>query len=181
MTTPKRRVAGAVAAAWAAMAVGPAWAHSASDAYLTFNVEKRAAVSRASTTTIHGQWDVALRDLDFVMKLDDNGDGNITWSELQRHQAAIAAYVYPRLKASSGGAPCTVTPTRQLVADHADGAYAALFFDIVCKGTPTPVTVDYRLFFDIDPSHRGILVMRSGGDTSTSLLSPDNARVDLKP
>jgi hypothetical protein len=37
------------------------------------------------------------------------------------------------------------------------------------------------LFFAIDPSHRAILVMRSGEDTSTSLLAPDNPRVDLKP
>lgn len=181
MTPFKRRVASALAAVWSALAVTGAGAHSASDAYLTLNVDKRSDASGAKQTTLHGQWDVALRDLDFVMKLDDNGDGNITWSELKRHQSAIASYVYPRLKASSGGAACAVIPTRQLVADHADGAYAALFFDIVCKGAAKLVTLDYRLFFDIDPSHRGILVMRSGDDTATSLLSPDNAHVDLKP
>jgi hypothetical protein len=167
--------------AFVLMAAAGAQAHSASDAYLTLNVEKRADVSRASTTTIHGQWDVALRDLDFVMKLDDDGDGNITWSELRRHQAAIATYVYGYLKASDGSAACTITPMRQMVDDHADGAYAALFFDIVCKGAPARVTLEYRLFFAIDPSHRAILVMRSGEDTSTSLLAPDNPRVDLKP
>jgi hypothetical protein len=35
------------------------------------------------------------------------------------------------------------------------------------------------MFFAIDPSHRGILVLRSGDKTATSLLSPENARIEL--
>jgi hypothetical protein len=169
------------AALFALTTVTAANAHSASDAYLTLNVDAHPGPGRPESVTMHGQWDVALRDLDFVIKLDDNGDGNITWAELQRHQADIAKYAYGFLKASNDGAPCAIKPVRQMVADHADGAYAALFFDIVCQGPASRVTLDYRLFFSIDPSHRAILVMRNGSDTATSLLSPDNARIDLKP
>jgi len=52
--------------------------HSASDAYLTLTAD---AVQAPGQSTLHGQWDVALRDLDFVLKLDDDGDGRLTWGK----------------------------------------------------------------------------------------------------
>jgi hypothetical protein len=68
---------------------------------------------------------------------------------------------------------------RQMVDDHADGAYASLMFDVTCPGTPARLTVDYRLFFAIDPSHRAIVVSRSGENVATAVLSPDKASIDL--
>ena len=41
------------------------------------------------------------------------------------------------------------------------------------------VTLDYGLFFDVDPTHRGIVVIRNGNATATSLMSPTNARIEL--
>ena len=67
----------------------------------------------------------------------------------------------------------------QLVSMRADGGYASLSFRIVCNVRPRKVTLDYRLLFDVDPTHRGIVVVRNGGATATSLLSPTNARIDL--
>jgi hypothetical protein len=174
----KVRTAGQALLAAGTLAATAVSAHSASDAYLTLDVERRA--SSAGSVVIHGQWDVALRDLDFVLKLDDDGDGNITWAELRKHQAAIADYAYTYLHVSSGANACVVRATRQAVDNHADGAYAALFFDIVCDGPTNSITLDYRMFFAIDPSHRGIFVLRSGDNIATSLLSPDNAKIELK-
>jgi hypothetical protein len=165
----------------AALVAGTASAHSASDAYLTLDAETRIdPARRAGYLVVHGQWDIALRDLNFVLNLDDDGDGNITWAELRKHQDDIAKYAYGYLRAASSGKSCTIRPTRQMVDNHADGAYAALFFDIECTGPVQRLSIDYRLFFAIDPSHRGILVLRSGDNTATSLLSPDNASIELK-
>jgi hypothetical protein len=150
-------------------------AHSASDAYLTLD----APVRGAAGTIVEGQWDIALRDLNFVLKLDGDGDGSITWSEVRKRQADIARYAFANLNASGDGASCAVEPSRQLVTDHADGAYAALFFRIVCKGAPRQLSLDYRLFFAVDPTHRGILVFRARGSAATSLLSPANAKIGL--
>ena len=66
------------------------------------------------------------------------------------------------------------------MSNRADGAYVALFFDVRCGGTPSRLKLDYRLLFDIDPSHRGILVLRSGANTATSLFSPENATIDVR-
>jgi len=160
----------AIAAIVACLCCAPAHAHSASDAYLTLDV--RGAV-------IDVQWDIALRDLHFVLGLDDDGDGAITWGEVKRHRADIESYAYDRLRPSSEGAPCAIERGGQLVSMRADGGYASLLFRIACKGTARKVTLDYRLLFDVDPTHRGIVVVRKAGATATSLLSPANARLDL--
>jgi len=153
-----------------------AGAHSASDAYL--NLSTRA--SAGTVQLIEGQWDIALRDLAFVLDLDADGDGRLTWGEVRQRQSEIEAYAYRRLHIDGGpGNACRIKPQRQLIDDHADGAYAALFFDVRCAHAPRQLTLDYSLFFPIDPSHRGIFVLQSGADTTTAVLSPDNAHLHL--
>lgn len=154
-----------------------AGAHSASDAYLNLTV---AAAGNGGRSVIQGQWDIALKDLDFLLTLDDDGDGQVTWGELKHHQAEIEHYAYAHLAFAGGpGDRCAIKPTRQMVDGHADGTYAALFFDVVCARIPKTLTLDYSLFFAIDPSHRGIFVMRSGAKVSTAVLAPENARIDV--
>jgi hypothetical protein len=148
-----------------------AFAHSASDAYLTLTVARDAR--------IEAQWDVALRDLNFAVGLDDDGDGNLTWGEVKKHAAQIERYAYDRLRAQGDGKPCALKPSRHAVSQHADGAYLALFFDVVCGGAPRVITLDYDLFFTIDPSHRGIVVLRAGKAASTALASPDKPRLEF--
>ena len=168
--------------ALACMASPEATAHSASDAYLTMTTDTpgSAASGSAGKAVIHGQWDIALRDLDFVLKLDANGDGRITWGEVRPRMAGIESYAYPYLEFDGGsGNPCSVKPRKQMIDDHADGAYAALFFDVVCRTAPKKLTLSYHLFFAIDPSHRGIFIMNTGGNLATALLDPDHAKIDL--
>ena len=171
------RVATALCGAMLALCAS---AHSASDSYLTLDTQERAGTAGGGDTVIRAQWDVALRDLHFVLRLDEDGDGNITWGELRRRQPELERYVYPALRASGDGKPCAIKPRRQAVSNHADGAYAAFFFDIVCAGAPRRLTLDYRLLFAIDPSHRGILLFRSGGTTATSLFAPEHATIEIK-
>ena len=176
MSRRMRSVVRYVIAAAMAAALSNANAHSASDAYMTLDASK----SSGAETVVRAQWDIALRDLDFVLGLDANGDGVITWRELRERQEAIARYAYGFVSTTSGSKACTLRPVRQRVASHADGAYAALSFDIVCPAGATNVKVDYRAFFAVDPSHRCILVMRSRGQAATALLSPQSASVDLR-
>jgi hypothetical protein len=148
-----------------------ALAHTVSNSYLTLKADK------AGTFT--AQWDISLRDLQFVVGLDDNGDGNITWGELRHHRKAIAQFAYARIAFKAGGKACKIHPTKQWVDNHADGAYAALFFTVHCPAKHArELSLRNRLLFKIDPTHRGILVFRDGSDTATALLSP--AKHDLK-
>lgn len=94
-------------------------------------------------------------------------------------QAAIARLAYDSLHVTGDGIACRVDPVRQQVAKRTDGTYAALFSGMTCKGRPRELTLDYRLFFAVDPSHRGILVFRGRGNVPTTLLSPAASRVTL--
>jgi len=157
-------------------AFSPAHSHSASDAYLTLSADAQ------NPRVLHGQWDIALRDLDFLLSLDDDGDGKVSWGEVRKHLPAIERYAYGRLAFGTGEAACTVTPLRRQIDDHADGAYVVLFFDVTCnraESTGGSLKMSYSLFFDIDPSHRGIFLLHSKSGTSTAVLSPQNASVSL--
>lgn len=150
-----------------------ACAHTVSNSYLT--------IQAGDSKLFRAQWDISLRDLNFVIGLDDNGDGKVTWGELKNHQQGISDYAHKRLHIGHGGDACTLTPQKQWVDTHADGAYAVLFFDIDCpaKG-PRVLTLDDSLLFEVDPTHRDILVFRDGDETSTALLSPDKHKIELK-
>ena len=141
----------------------PALAHKPSDSFLAL---------RAEGTTIRGQWDIALRDLEHAIGLDADGDGAITWGEVKAKHAAIATYALARLKLRADGRDCDLKVTDHLVDSHSDGAYAVLRFDAGCSAA-APIEIEYRLFSDLDPTHRGLLRWESGKVTTTAVLGPD--------
>jgi hypothetical protein len=152
-----------------------AGAHSASDAYLAVTSDKS-----GKAAVLHGQWDIALRDLDFVLDLAEAGRGQLTWGDVRRHQRQIEDYAYRHLRFASGVAnSCVVKPLRQMIDEHADGAYVVLIFDVTCATRATPIVMDYSLFFDIDPSHRAVYVGRSGADIATAVLAPRNSQIQV--
>jgi hypothetical protein len=139
------------------------FAHKASDSYLTLMV---------SAGKVSGQWDIALRDLDFAISLDTNGDSAITWKELHNKREAITSYAFNHLQLFAGKSPCQIKPTQYLVDNHTDGAYSVLLFDVDCPRMLTEIGINYMLFFDLDPQHRGLLRVEYGGATHTAVLSP---------
>ncbi|GGY01240.1 HupE/UreJ family protein [Pseudoduganella dura] len=147
----------------------PAHAHKPSDSYLVLTLNGR---------SVEGQWDIALRDLDTAIGLDADGNGELTWDEVRNRHQAIAAYALTRLTLASGGAICPLKAGTQLVDHHTDGAYTVLRFRADCGRDIDRLDVGYRLLFDIDPQHRGLLRLRlpDGTDTATAVLSPENAR-----
>ncbi|SFC33959.1 HupE/UreJ family protein [Massilia yuzhufengensis] len=157
-------------AALALLVLHPAYAHKASDSYLTLEVQDK---------RVSGSWDIALRDLEMAVGVDVDGDGNITWDEVQSRHAAISAYALSRLALSSDGRICLLRPGAQLIDHHTDGAYTVLAIEATCEETVTALDVDYRLLDDIDPQHRGLLALRHGERTMTAILGPDQPRQQL--
>ena len=147
--------------------IAPASAHKPSDSYLALSL----AGDRLS-----GQWDIALRDLDYAIGLDADGNGEITWGEVKAKHAEIAAYAMARLAIAADGAPCPTTVTQHLIDNHSDGAYAVLRFAAACRSIPEDLRVTYRLFSDIDPQHKGLLRLQAGGETRTAIFSPAAAQ-----
>ena len=140
-----------------------AQAHKPSDSYLSL---------RVAGSEVSGQWDIALRDLDFALGLDADGNGEITWGEVRVKHAEIAAYVLARLAVQGDDAPCTVESGAQLIDEHTDGAYTVLPLTIRCATPPARLRVSYSLFAELDPQHRGLLNLQAHGHTRTAVLGP---------
>jgi len=147
---------------------GQAFAHKPSDSYLVIN-------SNAGNALIEGRWDIALRDLQLVLPLDQNGDGAITWGELRRQQRNLDATVLPALtiEALHGTErhACSLNLTRLQAIDHVDGTYAALHWRGDCQRPPEQLAVGYSFLFDRDPSHHGLLRLEQGDTTLTAVFS----------
>ncbi len=154
-----------------ALLASAAQAHKPSDSYLSLSVQGR---------ELQGQWDIALRDLDYAIGLDSNADGQITWGELRRRDKEIAAYALARLHLRSNGKECATRATQQLVDNHSDGAYVVLRFHGQCVATPTTLNIEYHLFADLDPLHRGLLRLEYAGATRTAIFGPDQAAQQFK-
>ncbi|MES2316014.1 MAG: HupE/UreJ family protein [Pseudomonadota bacterium] len=148
----------------------PAWAHKPSDAYLTVDVTGQ---------QVSGQWDIALRDLDFALGLDQDGNGELTWDEVRARHDEIAAYALGRLELSNGASACAIAAGPQLLDQHTDGTYTVLRFSAACPGKLTSLGVGYRLFADIDPQHKGLFKLVHEGAVSTAIFEPSNARQTL--
>jgi hypothetical protein len=142
-----------------------AWAHKPSDSYLTLWVE---------ADRINAQWDIALRDLDIVIGLDENYDGAITWGELQNRQKEVDAYALERLGIRVDGIVCAPRVTKHEVASHVDGAYTVIHFTLDGLAPPQTLEMNYRLFADVDPLHCGMTRVVQGEKTQTAIFSPAN-------
>ena len=146
---------------------GASQAHKLSDSYLSLRQAKDGA-------TFAGQWDIALRDLDYAVGIDGNHDGEITWGELRASQKRVMDYAFERLTIESIARGdrdgCPLQPLQMLVDEHVDGHYAVLRFAATCRVRPAQLALHYALLFDMDPTHRGLLQISAGGLSQAAVL-----------
>ena len=144
---------------WAANA----FAHKASTSYLQL---------RVNGTEVSGRWDIALRDLDYALTLDTDGDTLLTWGEVRQQQSRIADYALRRLTVRSDQDDCELSVERLQIADHSDGRYASLALVGQCPHEPVSLSLSYQLLFDVDALHRGLLNLDFRGSHS-GLFAPE--------
>ena len=97
-----------------------AWAHKPSDSYLTV----RATQGQNDLTL---RWDIALRDLDYVLTLDRDGNGELTWGEVRPRETDITRLAISRLAFTASGQACPLESSAPMMLDsHSDGNYAVL-------------------------------------------------------
>ncbi len=159
---------------WIGLIIGlsttTAYAHKPSDSYLRID---------GDADRFQAEWDIAVRDLELLVGLDDDQDGQITWGELRRKQRAVAAHALNHLTVRSVNAKVPLRVTEMKVTRHSDGAYAVLLLEGDRSVASTPLDLEYDLLFDIDPTHRGLVLLQQRGATSTNIIGPDSPRVRL--
>ncbi len=141
-----------------------AFAHKPSDSYLTMRAAE-------GSELVNIRWDIALRDLDYVLELDRDGNGELTWGEVRKRTDDITRYASSRLQLTSGGAACQWQPAAPMMLDkHSDGTYAVLTLAAKCANLSKNLNAKYSLLFDVDPSHRGLVQWIGPGSTTSQAL-----------
>ena len=149
-TSAVRAIGRIVAATALMVCAGAAFAHKPSDAYLFVTVQE---------ASVDVRWDIALRDLDAAFDLDANGDRSLTWGEARAHFDEIDRYALSHLKLEDGR--CVPVVRGHAIDHHSDGAYLVVTLDAPCRVTDR-LKIDYQLFTEIDPTHRGIVRIAFG-------------------
>ena len=159
------RLAGLVLLALAALLPLAAWAHKPSDSYLTVRASQ-------GSGTLAIRWDIALRDLDYVLQLDRDGNGELTWGEMRPREADISRLAISHLAFTAAGTACPLVSASPMMLDkHSDGTYAVLSLKAQCAGLNAPIKARYSMLFDVDPSHRGLVQwVAPGVDTAQALV-----------
>ncbi len=129
----------------------------------------------ATNGQISGQWDIPLKDLQAVVPLDVDKDGFVTREELESGYGNVLVYARAHLKINSQAQQGALrfTDPEPTVADFSDGTYLELPFVVDGLSQPQTLELDYRLFFETNSLHRGLLRLEAGGKTQSAVFSPD--------
>ncbi|MBE7939321.1 HupE/UreJ family protein [Ramlibacter aquaticus] len=148
-----------------------ALAHKPSDSYLTL-------AGQPGSGDLKVRWDIALRDLDYVLELDRDGNGALTWGEVRARTDDITRYATGHLALEAGGHACTWERTAPMQLEHhSDGTYAVLRLAAHCGALEGELKARYSLLFDVDPSHHGLVQWIAPGSAGSQALvfTPDSA------
>lgn len=141
----------------------PVLAHQTTDSFLALAL---------TNNRIEGKWSISLRDLDHVLSVDENKDGEVSDAELSRGRSKIESYVLTRVFFEIGGKAAKITTTGFEIEEHADAYYIGLSFLLPEGMVGSDVRVRYTLFNDTDPLHRGLFRFDLPKRTETAIFSP---------
>lgn len=149
-------------------------AHSASTAWLSLRVQESA---------ISGSWEIALRDVDLALEhgLDSNGDGNITWGELRSRRKDVETWALRSLDVLADAVLVPMRVDRFEVSTVSGIESLRLELSGVASRKVQSLALEYRLLFQEDPQHRGLVRVSSPDhpDGVPGILSPERSRLQV--
>jgi hypothetical protein len=140
-------------------------AHEPSKSYLSLSLDSR---------QFTGRLDVPLRDLESVVPLGADEKGSIDREQLDVHYRDFTAYALSHLKIVLDGRvlPPQLTSATPVLEEFSDGQYLHLNFVLEHFPAPRTLEISYRLFFETNSLHRGLLRLEADGKTQVAAFSP---------
>jgi hypothetical protein len=135
--------------------------HQTTDSYLSLGV---------TNNRIDGRWSIALRDLDHVLAIDEDKDGEVSEVEMAKGRPRVEKYAFGRLKIMVDAKAAELQTSGFEIEEHADAVYVSLIFNVVPLGSDFLIT--YTLFNDTDNLHRGLFRFDFPNRTETAIFSP---------
>jgi hypothetical protein len=142
---------------------GPASAHAVSTAYLQLAGGAPLPVLRV---------DLPLRDLEDLVGLDADGDGRLTWREVEFAGPQIASRIAAGIEVRRGDRVCQPEARPVAIEIHAGTPHASLEYALRCPAGGA-WSLDYHLLFDRDRTHRALLAVSGEGAPVGVILDAD--------
>ena len=111
-----------------------------------------------------------VRDLEYAIGIDANGNGEITWGELRNQRAGLQAYVLERLHLRRGSNVCAPSLNELAVEEVAGNVYAVMSGALECAGSDA-FELKSDLFFDLDVAHRALVEWQHRDGTTLAVLT----------
>jgi hypothetical protein len=119
-----------------------ALAHQTSAAHIDVTV---------GTSSVHVTLSLSVHDLAAGLGWNIAPDEAVPVSHIEQRLTKLDAYVRPRLRIWGDESECYSGPATLDLTE--DPEYVALEIDFSCKSLTKALTLDYRLFLDLDPQH----------------------------
>lgn len=143
-------------------------AHTPSETFLTLTLA-------SNGTNLTGQWDVALRDVQQGLGLEEVDVKAISAEELARRQEALALDTIARLEVKADGTALPLTVTDYLTVTLNSGEYARVQFSAAAtREPPAEIELNARVLFAIDVAMHGVLRLDHADRTETAVFNAGN-------
>lgn len=131
-------------------------AHTLSESFITINVNHE---------ELEGRLDIAVRDLAYLINIDSNNDGKVTWGELNSTRHSIIDYALKGIKLHLNQNPLSLEIKDFLIDYHLDRAYVVIkfksgFHNSISDGN-RKLKILYNLFFNTNSNHLALLNLTS--------------------
>lgn len=144
--------------------------HEANDAYLEAQVEG---------SSVDIRWDVTVADLDFLIGLDSDLDGNISRNDLNANLNKIEALMFSNLELWSGEQACILGNSDMELRTKGDIPFLSLLFTAQCSRSVDQLRLNYSLLFDVDYSHRGVVRVLRADQEYTLAATQSNRSLEF--
>lgn len=146
------------------------YGHSSSESYLSLQIQGQQA---------HGAWEFSLRDLEYVVGLDANADGKITWRDIRQRQSVVQQYILSGVKITQDQQACTVIPGQLMLNQRAGNMYLHQPVEVMCQTDIHQLQLGYQLFFEQDVRHHAIWSLTAAGTNINRISSIDHSEISV--
>ena len=115
---------------------------------------------------------------DLAESLGRDGHTALDAPEVRAAEELLFRHFQPLIGITSGGVPCAVERSGIDVPED-ERLYGELRFVFHCP-PGAPITLDYRVFFDIDPGHMGMLDVETPGGTTRAEIIRERPRWEVQ-
>lgn len=116
------------------------------------------------------RWDLSLHDIVWVVFVDADYDGNVTWQEVQDAKPALNKALLAQMTIQRGGAACALRVQDFALAKRSEQNFLSVAMQADCPKAGL-ATVGGSLFMSGDASQRVLLSAMRGGVQLTGVLS----------